>query len=80
MPYLGIFGLEFEKKYHILNQHPRICITSKFHELMKTPKFWIKNALCGYFWVRILKMLLSYLKSTLSSLSNCKISRKNKND
>ena len=55
MPYLGIFGLEFEKKYHILNQHPRICITSKFHELMKTPKFWIKNALCGYFWVRIFK-------------------------
>ena len=27
MPYLGIFGLEFEKNYcHIWNRHPRICL------------------------------------------------------
>ena len=42
------------------------------------PKFWTKNASCGYFWDRILKKLLSYLKSAPSDLSNCKILRKKK--
>ena len=41
--------------------------------------FLTKNALFGYFWARILKKLLSYLKSAPSNLSICKISRKNKN-
>ena len=42
--------------------------------------FLFKNALFGYFWGRILKILLSYLKSAPSNLSNCKILRKNKNN
>ena len=31
---------------------------------MRIPKFGTKNALYGYFWARIVKKLLSYLKST----------------
>ena len=38
-----------------------------------------KNALFEYFWARILKKLLSYLKSTPSNLSISKVSPKNKN-
>ena len=41
-------------------------------------KFGTKNALFGYFWARILKKLLPYLKSAPSNLSSCKISRKKK--
>ena len=36
-------------------------------------EFGTKNALFGYFWVRNLKKLLSYLKSAPSNFSNCKI-------
>ena len=43
------------------------------------PKFGTKTALFGYIWMRILKKLLSYMKSAPSNLSICKISRKNKN-
>ena len=39
-------------------------------------KFGTKNALFGYFWARISKKLLPYLKSAPSNLSNYKISRK----
>ena len=76
------------KQYcHIWNQQPRICLIVKFRGKTKMPKFGTKmpylggtkNALFGYFLVRILKKLLSYLKSALSNLSTCKISRKNKN-
>ena len=42
------------------------------------PKFGIKTALYEYFWARILKRLLSYLKSAPSNVSICKISRKKK--
>ena len=41
------------------------------------PKFGIKDALLGYFWARI-KKKLSYLKSTLSNLCNCKILQQRK--
>ena len=69
MPDLGILGLEFEKKYcHIWNQHSRIFVNAKFRE-KKMPKFGIKNALFGYFWARIFKKILSYLKSAPSNLS-----------
>ena len=64
---------------YIWNQHPRIFLIANFREIMKMPKFGTKNASCGYFWARILKKLLSYLKSAPSNLSNCKILRKNKN-
>ena len=46
---------------------------------MKMYIFGTKNALFGYFWVKILKKLLSYLISAPSNLSNCNTSRKNKN-
>ena len=42
-------------------------------------KIWVfltKHALFGYFWPRILKIILSYLKSGPSNLSNYKILRK----
>ena len=77
MPYLGIFELEFETKLSYFEQYLRICLTAKFREIRKMPKFGTKNASCRYFWVRISKMLLSYLKSALSNLSSCKILRKN---
>ena len=38
--------------------------------------FLTRNALFGYFWARILKILLAYLKSAHSNLSNCKICEK----
>ena len=49
MPYLGIFGQEFDKKKncHILNQYPRICLIGKFHEIIKMPAFGTKNPSCG---------------------------------
>ena len=40
-------------------------------------KFGTKNALFWYFWARILKKLLPYLKSVPSNLSHCKILQKN---
>ena len=57
-PYLGTFRLEFEKNYCLVwNQHPQICLSTKFREKNKTkmPKFGTKNALFGYFWARIWK-------------------------
>ena len=45
---------------------------------MKMPKFGNKSALFEYFCARILKILLSYLKSPPSNLSHCKILRKTK--
>ena len=70
----------------IWNQNPWICLIAKFCEETKMPKFgtkkcriWAfltKNALFRYFWARVLKILLSYLKSASSNLSICKISWK----
>ena len=41
--------MNLKKNCHILNQHPRICLIAKFHEIMKMNKFGTKNASCGYF-------------------------------
>ena len=60
-------------------QHLRICLIAKFCEESKMPKFGTKNALFEYFWARIKKKLLSYLKSAPSNESICKISRKTEN-
>ena len=71
------FGNENEFENDIvtfLNQDPRIWLITKFCEKIKTSEFEIKNALLGYFWARISKNQLSYLKSTSSNFSNCKIS------
>ena len=48
MPYLGIFGLEFENNTVIFE-------TNKFEfiYLQKRSKFGTKNALFGYYWVAI---------------------------
>ena len=69
MLYLCILGLEFENYIVIIE-----VSTLKFYEKMKMLKFATRNALFGYFWVRILKKLLSYLKSAPSNLSNCETS------
>ena len=49
--------------YHILGENSGICEIAKFCEKTSFPKFVTKNALFGSFWARILKKLLSYLKS-----------------
>ena len=61
--WLGYFGAGIWKQYcHIWNQHPKICVTGKFREKTKLPKFrtkcliWVfltKTTSCGYFWARI---------------------------
>ena len=44
------------KKYcHIWNQHPWICLITKYREIMKMPKIGTKKALFAYLWARILK-------------------------
>ena len=43
------------------------------------PKFGTTNAIFWYFWAKILKKLLSHLKSSSSNLSICKTSRKSNN-
>ena len=86
----GYFWARILKNYcHIWNQHLRISLIAKFFEETKMFKigtnsalfwyFWPKVPYFGYFWERILKKLLSYLKWLPSNLSICKISRKNKN-
>ena len=54
MPYLGIFGLEFEKHYsHIWNQHS--SSNFKFRKKTKMSKFGTKDVWFGYFWAGIWK-------------------------
>ena len=61
MPYLSIFGLEFEK-------HPRIFQNAKFRERVKMSKRWTKNVLFEYFGLEIWKKQISYLRSAPSNL------------
>ena len=57
MPYLSIFRQEFWKHYcQIWNQHPWICLISKYREIIKMLKLRTKSALFGYFQARILKI------------------------
>ena len=55
MPYLGIFGLEFENDFVIFEIIPSSSSVAKFREKTRMPKFGIKNALFGHFLARILK-------------------------
>ena len=56
MFHLGIFGREFEKYYcHIGNQHPQVCLFSKFQKITKMPKFRTKSSWFEYFWAGIWK-------------------------
>ena len=67
----GYFWAKSFKNYcHIWNQYHRFFLIAKFREKNK-------NALFGYFWARIWKTLLSYLKSAPSNLSAGKIFQKN---
>ena len=53
---IWVFLAGIWKQYcHIWNQHPRICLISKFSEKTKIPKLGTKDALIGYFGARILK-------------------------
>ena len=56
IPYLGIFGLQFNKNYYqIFNQYSRICETIKFHPKRtkkEKEKLRTKNALLGL-WARM---------------------------
>ena len=50
MPYLGIFGLEFESYFFVIEiSNPWICLIAKFCEKLKMPKFETENALFRYF-------------------------------
>ena len=73
MPYLSLLGSKFEISTL------EFALWQSFVQKIKILKFGTKNALCGYFWARILEKLLSYLKSALSNSSICKISQKTKN-
>ena len=84
MAYLFMLRIEFEKNYcHFCNHEPQICLIRNFCEEISISKFVTKNALSGYFSikngmftdfsVRLLKVLLRYLKSLPSILFNCKI-------
>ena len=69
MLYFGVFYC------HISNQHPRICLISKFRAKIKILKFGIKNAWLEVFlgWkLAKLGWKLSYLKLRHSILYDCK--------
>ena len=56
MPYLVIFGVEFQKTIAIFEINTLRLV--KFQNLLKKqkmPKFWSKYVLFGCFWGRILK-------------------------
>ena len=55
MPYLVIFGIEFQKPIVIFKISTQICQFAKFHEIMKKFNFVTKNTLIGDFWARNLK-------------------------
>ena len=58
MPYLGIWVRILKNYCHILNQHPRICLTAKFRKKKKKmAKFRAKNALFRYFGLEFEKLL-----------------------
>ena len=78
LPHLSIFRLIFRKNNSYLKQ-PYIFQNAKFHAKLKILKFGTKN---GFIWVFLdwnFKKPLSYLKSTPSNLSSCKVLSKNKN-
>ena len=67
MPYFGNFGPEFWNAI-LLFTISASCELTKFSKKANLPKFKKKSALFGYFWRKISKKLLSYLKSAPSNL------------
>ena len=56
MPDLCIFGLKFESNIVIFEiSILEFVQLQHFAKKIKMPRFWIKNALLGYFWSRILE-------------------------
>ena len=79
----GCFGARLLKRHcHIWNQHLWICLLALFRKKAKCLNLGPKMLYFrfGYFWARILKQILSYLKSAPSNWFNFKItSWKNEN-
>ena len=74
-----VYCQNLAEKQKCLNLGPKRLYLGIFGQKCFIWVFLTRNALFGYFWARILKILLSYLKSAPSNLGNCKILRKNKN-
>ena len=68
-----------QKKQRCLNLGPKMPYLGIFDQKCLIWVFLTKNALFGYFWDIIFKILLSYLKSAPSNFSNCKNLWKKKN-
>lgn len=76
LPYLIIFGLEFEKAIFIFvwNYYYRVSQNVKVHERQKSLSFGPKITIFVVLLGPILKELLSYLNWPPSKLSKCKVS------
>ena len=66
MPYLGIFGLEFEKNCsHIWNQHPQICLIANFAKKQKCLNLGPKMCDSGILGWNLKKNIVIFEISTL---------------
>ena len=66
MPYLGIFGQDFQKNYcHIWNQHLQICVFAKFHEKTKCLNLGTKTPDLGIFGLEFENNSVIFEVSTL---------------
>ena len=66
MFHLGIFGTEFEKYYcHIGNEHPQVCLFSKFKKITKMPTFRQKAPDLSIFELKFEKHIVIFETSTL---------------
>ena len=71
---LGCFWATTLKKYcHVWNQHSQFCLIAKNFVKKQKDLNLDKKFLKCLFWDWSFKKLLSYLESTSSNLSNCRI-------
>ena len=71
---LGCFWATIFKRYcHVWNQHPQFFLTAKNFVKKQKDLNLDKKFLKCLFWDWSFKKLLSYLESTSSNLSNCRI-------
>ena len=76
IPYLGIFGLQFNKNYYqIFNQHTRICETIKFHPKRKKKNLGPKMLYFGL-WLECWKTIVIFL-SFVQKLESLNLEPKN---
>ena len=71
--YLSFWAGMLRNYCHICNQRSPVYLPAKFCAEVRILKFGIKKCLVWVFWPAILKNCLSYLKSTPSNLSYCKV-------